>query len=92
MAHDRRREQRDVELLARELRERLFVRARGRIADPRHNLTLSPQQSGAVIANLPLTLAIKMAVVVVTVAPIALVYPFVQRHFTRGVILGAVKG
>ena len=52
----------------------------------------SPQQSGSVIANLPPTLAIKMAVVVVTVAPIALVYPFVQRHFTRGVILGAVKG
>jgi len=52
----------------------------------------SPQQSGAVIANLPPTLAIKMAVVVVTVAPIAMVYPFVQRHFIRGVIVGAVKG
>jgi len=52
----------------------------------------SPQTSGSVIANLPPTLAIKMAVVVVTVAPIAMVYPFVQRHFTRGVILGAVKG
>jgi putative aldouronate transport system permease protein len=52
----------------------------------------SPQTSGSVIANLPPTLAIKMAVVVVTVAPIALVYPFVQRHFIRGVIVGAVKG
>ena len=52
----------------------------------------SPQNSGAVGMALPPTLAIKMAVVVVTVAPIALVYPFVQRHFTRGVILGAVKG
>jgi putative aldouronate transport system permease protein len=52
----------------------------------------SPQNSGVVGMALPPTLAIKMAVVVVTVAPIALVYPFVQRHFTRGVILGAVKG
>jgi putative aldouronate transport system permease protein len=52
----------------------------------------SPQTSGSVTATLPPTLAIKMAVVVVTVAPIALVYPFVQRHFTRGVIVGAVKG
>ncbi|MET8153827.1 carbohydrate ABC transporter permease [Actinoplanes sp. NPDC049668] len=52
----------------------------------------APQQSGAASASLPPTLAIKMAVVVVTVAPIALVYPFVQRHFTRGVIVGAVKG
>ena len=53
----------------------------------------SPQTSGtAVGAALPPTLAIKMAVVVVTVAPIAMVYPFVQRHFTRGVLIGAVKG
>ncbi|GAA3343809.1 carbohydrate ABC transporter permease [Amorphoplanes nipponensis] len=52
----------------------------------------SPQNAGAAAASLPPTLAIKMAVVVVTVAPIALVYPFVQRHFTRGVIVGAVKG
>jgi putative aldouronate transport system permease protein len=52
----------------------------------------TPQTSGSVAATLPPTLAIKMAVVVVTVAPIALVYPFVQRHFTRGVIVGAVKG
>ena len=31
-------------------------------------------------------------VVVVTVIPAVLVYPFVQRHFTKGVITGAVKG
>jgi putative aldouronate transport system permease protein len=52
----------------------------------------SPQTAGIAGAALPPSLAIKMAVVVVTVAPIALVYPFVQRHFTRGVIVGAVKG
>jgi putative aldouronate transport system permease protein len=40
----------------------------------------------------PPTLAIKMAVVVVTVFPALIVYPFVQRHFTKGVIVGAVKG
>ncbi|MCA2213133.1 carbohydrate ABC transporter permease [Jidongwangia harbinensis] len=54
---------------------------------------LSPQQSGTAMGTaLPPTLAIKMAVVVVTVAPIAMVYPFLQRHFTRGVLIGAVKG
>jgi len=52
----------------------------------------TPQTSGTTVGALPPTLAIKMAVVVVTVAPIALVYPFVQRHFTRGVIVGAIKG
>jgi putative aldouronate transport system permease protein len=52
----------------------------------------SPQTAGVVGAALAPTLAVKMAVVVVTVLPIALVYPFVQRHLTRGVIVGAVKG
>ncbi len=47
--------------------------------------------SGAVsgaVAGLP----IKMAVVVLAVLPILAVYPFVQRHFTKGVIFGAIKG
>jgi putative aldouronate transport system permease protein len=38
------------------------------------------------------TLGIKMAVLVIAVVPAVLVYPFVQRHFTKGVIIGAVKG
>jgi putative aldouronate transport system permease protein len=29
---------------------------------------------------------------VVTVAPIAMVYPFIQRHFAKGTMIGAVKG
>ena len=33
-----------------------------------------------------------MAVVIVTVIPALIVYPFIQRHFTKGVIIGAVKG
>jgi len=37
-------------------------------------------------------LSIKMAIVVVTVLPAVIIYPFVQRHFTKGVIIGAIKG
>jgi ABC-type glycerol-3-phosphate transport system permease component len=36
--------------------------------------------------------SLQMAVVVVALVPIAAVYPFLQRHFTKGVITGAVKG
>ncbi|WP_419182234.1 carbohydrate ABC transporter permease [Paenibacillus radicis (ex Xue et al. 2023)] len=36
--------------------------------------------------------SIKMAVVVVGTLPILLVYPFIQKHFAKGVLLGAVKG
>jgi ABC-type glycerol-3-phosphate transport system permease component len=38
------------------------------------------------------TLALQMAVVTVTIVPVLIVYPFVQKHFTKGVLLGAVKG
>jgi putative aldouronate transport system permease protein len=37
-------------------------------------------------------LSLQMAVVTLTVLPVLLVYPFVQKHFTKGVIIGAVKG
>jgi putative aldouronate transport system permease protein len=38
------------------------------------------------------TESIKMAVVVIATAPILVVYPFLQRYFTKGVLTGAVKG
>jgi putative aldouronate transport system permease protein len=37
-------------------------------------------------------LPVKMAVMVLAIIPILLVYPLVQRHFTKGVIFGAIKG
>jgi putative aldouronate transport system permease protein len=37
-------------------------------------------------------LSLQMAVVTLTIVPILFVYPFVQKHFTKGVLLGAIKG
>jgi len=34
----------------------------------------------------------KMATVVVTIGPIILVYPFIQKYFVKGITIGAVKG
>ncbi|MBT9779428.1 ABC transporter permease subunit [Clostridium sp. MCC353] len=34
----------------------------------------------------------KMATIVITVLPIICVYPFLQKHFTQGVMMGSVKG
>lgn len=36
--------------------------------------------------------SLKMAAVIITIAPILTVYPFVQKYFTQGTMLGAVKG
>ncbi len=52
--------------------------------------SLSADQLG--VEPLPQPQSLQMAVVVVALVPIALLYPFLQRHFTKGVITGAVKG
>lgn len=44
------------------------------------------------MASTPPPQSMQMAVVVVALLPILLVYPFLQKHFNKGVITGAVKG
>ncbi len=53
---------------------------------PANAVTSDPNQSP------PPAQTIQMAVVVIGTAPILIVYPFLQRHFTRGVLTGAIKG
>lgn len=43
-------------------------------------------------AGLPPQLAMEMAILVIAILPIMIVYPFIQRHFAKGVMIGAVKG
>ncbi|MFB9253140.1 carbohydrate ABC transporter permease [Sphaerisporangium melleum] len=47
---------------------------------------------GADAADLTVATNIKSVTMVLTVLPILAVYPFVQRYFVSGVMLGAVKG
>ncbi|HET9141552.1 carbohydrate ABC transporter permease [Actinophytocola sp.] len=49
-------------------------------------------QLGVAGADLPPQEAVQMAILVLSIIPILVVYPFVQRHFTKGVLIGAVKG
>jgi putative aldouronate transport system permease protein len=37
-------------------------------------------------------IAVKNATIVVTVIPVLLVYPFAQKYFVEGVMIGSLKG
>ena len=52
---------------------------------------MSKLMSGAERANPPKE-AFKMATSVVTMGPIILLYPFLQKSFVKGMVIGAVKG
>jgi putative aldouronate transport system permease protein len=41
---------------------------------------------------LPAQVTLQMAILVVSIVPIVCVYPFLQRHFAKGALTGAVKG
>ncbi|MFN2747567.1 MULTISPECIES: carbohydrate ABC transporter permease [Bacillus] len=43
-------------------------------------------------ASPPPEQTIKMAVIVVATIPVLLVYPFIQKHFAKGALLGSIKG
>jgi putative aldouronate transport system permease protein len=41
---------------------------------------------------LPPQLPLQMSILVIAIVPILVLYPFLQRHFAKGVMIGAVKG
>jgi len=36
--------------------------------------------------------SVKMAMLVITTVPVVVVYPFLQKYFVKGMMLGSVKG
>ncbi|MBE1446878.1 carbohydrate ABC transporter permease [Paenibacillus sp. OAS669] len=59
-----------------------------------NNLDFVSQLSADVnIPNfIPPTLTVRLATTIVTIGPIVLLYPFLQKYFVKGLMVGAVKG
>lgn len=49
--------------------------------------------NGDMVQNtVPPEQGIKLAVIVIATIPILAVYPFLQKHFAKGILIGSVKG
>lgn len=55
-------------------------------------LLMQTQQPLENAENVTPTETLQMAAVVLASAPIIVVYPFLQKHFTKGMLLGSIKG
>ncbi|MEV0291153.1 carbohydrate ABC transporter permease [Kribbella sp. NPDC050820] len=53
---------------------------------------LGSQDLGLSGEAVPPQTQIQMAILMISIIPILVVYPFIQRHFAKGVLTGAVKG
>ena len=57
-----------------------------------NNTQLGVNQVGGSSEALPPQESLQMAILVISIVPILVIYPFLQRHFAKGVLTGAVKG
>jgi multiple sugar transport system permease protein/putative aldouronate transport system permease protein len=35
---------------------------------------------------------LRYGIIVVAIAPLMILYPFIQRHFVKGIMVGSIKG
>ncbi len=56
--------------------------------------TQSAQSAAQQLMNVPRipALSLRMATIICAIFPIMIVYPFLQKHFAKGILIGAVKG
>lgn len=57
-----------------------------------NNAPLGADNIAALGTTPPPQQSLQMAILVISLVPILLVYPFLQKHFSKGVMVGAVKG
>lgn len=53
---------------------------------------LTPAQQAAIEEKRQLTELMKYSLIIISSIPVLVLYPFVQKHFVKGVMIGSVKG
>ena len=53
---------------------------------------LSQMVTQGVVLDTPPAESFKMATVIVTIGPLVFLYPFLQKYFVKGIMIGSVKG
>lgn len=70
----------------------MLTRIQSNIDFIKNNSALASSPDGAqILASIP-SESTRMAIVVISTAPIILAYPFFQRYFVQGITVGSVKG
>ena len=54
--------------------------------------TINSQDADYLVRKLYMVRAMKYAIILVASVPMLILYPFVQKYFTKGVMVGAIKG
>jgi putative aldouronate transport system permease protein len=62
------------------------------IANTMNDLSVSATGTAAFTDMRVIGETLKAATIIIVVAPIVLIYPFVQKYFVKGIMIGAVKG
>jgi putative aldouronate transport system permease protein len=56
------------------------------------DMTTTGAEMEAIAQKLKIAQTLKYAVIIVSTVPLMTIYPFIQRHLVKGIMLGAVKG
>ena len=56
------------------------------------NVNMSGMDAASIEAKMKLAQTLKYSVIIVSTVPVLCIYPFIQKYFVKGVMIGSVKG
>lgn len=68
-----------------------YINQASSLANLIKNVTETDQLT-QILTNVQTSTSVRMTVTIIVITPIILVYPFFQRFFTKGIMIGAIKG